>query len=146
MIDRFFGIHQEFIRSGLCAKMKDGENRLYLFVMHKSERFSSLQITATDSEIRSAVGVAGRTLCNARKKLFEYGLICSRRGGGGRYTYTICNPETGKPYPGDPKVRVPYENRKRRAVQGEATPQPQRSATRSLLIERPEEYGMPMKF
>jgi len=79
---------------------------LYVYLMEESERRRTRLIRATDSAIRALVGVAPRTLCNARKKLREYGLILYKAEQGNRYAYTICDPKTGAPYPGDPKDRM----------------------------------------
>jgi hypothetical protein len=101
MIDSFFGVHPHLLRSGLWAKMKPGEKDLYLFLMEESERCCTREITATDAQVTVAVGTASRTLCNARKKLQECGLIRYKAGHGNRYQYVICDPKTGQPYPGD---------------------------------------------
>ena len=103
MIDAFFGVHPQLLRSGRWAKMKPGEKDLYLFLMEESERCCTREITATDAQVTVAVGTASRTLCNARKKLQECGLIRYKSGQGNRYRYVICNPKTGEPYPGDPR-------------------------------------------
>src|SRR6476646_6914261 len=103
MIDSFFGVHPYVLRSGQWGKMKPGEKDLYLYLLEESERRCTREIAATDAQIRSLIGAASRTLCNARKKLTEYGLITCKSGQGNRYTYTICNPKTGLPYPGNPR-------------------------------------------
>ena len=106
MIDRFFGIHQDVIRSGIWKHMLPGEKDLYVFLMHQSERYCTRQMAVLDADISLNVGVAQRTLCNARKKLQERGLISYSRGSGGRFTYEICNPATRRPYPGHHRQRV----------------------------------------
>jgi hypothetical protein len=113
MIDSFFGVHPCLVRSGTWRKMKPGEKDLYLYLMEESERRCTREITATDAQVTVAVGAASRTLCNARKMLQERGLIQYRSGQGNKYTYVICDPKTGQPYPGDPRVPliVPKRNR-----------------------------------
>lgn len=106
MIDSFFGVHPCLVRSGQWAKMKPGEKDLYLFLMEESERRCTRDLTATDAQITVAVGTASRTLCNARKKLQEYGLIRCNAGHGNRYRYVICDPKTGQPYPGDSRQPI----------------------------------------
>lgn len=117
MIDSFFGIHPFVVRSGLWAKLKPGEVNLYVYLLAESERRCTRQLTVTDLEVK-LVGTASRTLCNARKKLQECGLIQYERGLGNRYKYIICNPKTGQPYPGDP--RKPMVVPKRSGNQGMA--------------------------
>lgn len=116
MIDSFFGVHPHVIRSGLWAKMKPGEKDLYVYLMEQSEWAETRVLKRTDAHIRSRVGAAPRTLCNARKRLQEYGLVRYRRGDGNKYHYTICNPVSGEPYPGDPTVPIACpKTHKRRA-------------------------------
>lgn len=113
MIDSFFGVHPHVVRSGLWAKLKPGEQSLYIYLLEESERLCTRQLTATDGQVRMTVGTASRTLCNARKKLQEYGLIQYERGQGNKYEYTICNPKTGRPYPGDPRDPIVVPKRSR---------------------------------
>jgi hypothetical protein len=93
--------------------MKPGEKDLYLFLMEESERRCTRELTATDAEVTATVGAASRTLCNARKRLQEYGLIRYQASLGNRYRYVICDPNTGEPYPGDPRhpMVVPKKGR-----------------------------------
>ena len=113
MIESFFGVHPSLLRSGLWARMKPGEKDLYLYLMEESERCCTRVITATDQQVTRLVGTASRTLCNARKRLQEYGLIQYQSGHGNKYTYTICNPTTHQPYPGDPRVPMHVPRRAR---------------------------------
>ena len=103
MIDKFFGVHPFVVRSGLWAKMLPGQKDLYIYLCEQSERYRRRELKRTDAEINAAVGTAPRTLCNARKKLAEYGLIQYRRTDGNKFVYVICDPESGRPYPGDPQ-------------------------------------------
>jgi len=114
MIESFFGLHSHVYRSGQWKGMKPGEKDLYVFLMAESERCRTREITATDAHVNAKVGTAPRTLCNARKKLQERGLIRYRSGPGNRYTYTICNPQTGEAYPGSPRqpIRLPKRGEK----------------------------------
>jgi hypothetical protein len=122
MIDSFFGVHPHLLRSGLWRKMKPGEKDLYLYLMEESERRCTREITATDAQVTVAVGAASRTLCNARKRLREYGLIHHKSGQGNKYTYVICNPKTGHPYGGDPRVSIVAPRRNRTAKNGQQSP------------------------
>jgi hypothetical protein len=147
MLDSFFGVHPHVVRSGLWARMKPGEHDLYVFLMERSERYCSREIHATDAEIKKSVGLASRTACNARKKLQEYGLIQYRASTGNRYTYVICDPKTGQPYPGDPKARA--DTRKPSPENGRqvsSPPQSQPSRKPETAPCAPESYGFPLKF
>ena len=158
MIDSFFGVHPSLLRSGLWARMKPGEKDLYLYLMEESERCCTRVITATDPQVTRSVGTASRTLCNARKRLQEYGLIQYQSGHGNKYTYTICNPKTRQPYPGDPRVPMHVSRRARVSQNGPqplaASPPPKQVQKPSLGIAKPsrqqevalENYGLPGVF
>jgi hypothetical protein len=121
--DRFIlWVHPYLLRSGLWRDMKPGEKDLYLYLMEESERRCTREITATDAQVRAAVGAASRTLCNARKRLQEYGLIHHKSGQGNKYTYVICNPRTGQPYPGEPRAPIVVPKRKGTAQNEQPSP------------------------
>lgn len=107
----YFGIPQQVLRTGLWAKMKPSEQNLYVCLMHESERYSTRQITRSDMTLCALSGLSSRAFCNARKRLQEFRLIECRRGRGNVYRYTICNPETGLPWPGNPKQLIQYRRR-----------------------------------
>jgi hypothetical protein len=157
MLDSFFGVHPYVIRSGLWRTMKPGEKDLYVYLMQESERRCTREITATDKQVTLFVGAASRTLCNSRKRLQEYGLIQYQSGQGNRYTYTICNPKTGQPYLGDPRVPivVPKRNRSKENEQqslvkstAPQAPRPPFAPSKPSQPHRtsPEHYGLPDVF
>ena len=135
--------------------MKQGEKELYIFLMEQSEYRVSRVIKATDAEIAGRVSVKSRTLCNARKKLQEYGLLTCARGDGNKYMYTICNPVTGQPYPGDLKipVRIPKNPRgSPKPADQESVYETNQQPTAVSRIQLPktdqplESYGLPGMF
>jgi hypothetical protein len=106
MMESFFGMHKAVMQSGLYAIMKPGEKDLYAFLCFLSEHKCSRELRAVkDSEVCTWSGSKPRTLTDARKRLQEYGLIRCVKSEGNKYTYTICNPATGEPYPGTPKEK-----------------------------------------
>ncbi len=113
MIDSFFGVHPFVVRSGVWGQMKPGEKDLYIYLLEESERRCTRKLVVTDAQIRNGVRTASRTLCNARKKLQERGLISCRPVVGNRYEYVICDPKTGKPYPGLPTDPIVVPKRSR---------------------------------
>ena len=50
MIDRFFGVHPDVVRSGTWGRMKPGEKDLYIFLMEDSERRCTRRLVVTDAE------------------------------------------------------------------------------------------------
>ena len=158
MIDSFFGVHPYLLRSGIWRTMKPGEKDLYLYLMEESERRCTREITATDAQVTVAVGAASRTLCNARKRLQEYGLIRQKSGHGNKYTYIICNPKTGQPYSGDPRIPIVMPKRNRIARNEQPSPvaliQPDQVQRSNFAAPKPsqpqrtavESHGLPGVF
>jgi hypothetical protein len=112
MIGRYSGFPPELFEKGIVLNMSGGGLRLYLFLLRQSDRKSSRQFTATDKEISKQTRMSTRAMHNARSNISSLGLIHCERPVGGAYTYTICDVETGQPYPGDPRVRAPYSKKK----------------------------------
>lgn len=137
MFDRFFGVPQQIIRSGLWAKMKPTEQSVYICLLHESERYRSRELARTDYQLREIVGVSSRALCNARKKLVERRLVQCVRRTGNVYVYTLCNLETGLPWPGNPKTPVLYQ-KKTTDIHTSAAPamQPVRTVRRKQESDR----------
>ncbi|MGH9523019.1 MAG: hypothetical protein ACRD3E_10855 [Terriglobales bacterium] len=116
MLDKFFGVHPEIIRSGVWKNLKPGAKDLFIYLMAESERCCTRELRRSDAQISATVGAAARTLCDARKKLGEFGLIAYRRGEGNKFTYVICNPATRLPYPGNPRTPMVCRRRPPRVV------------------------------
>jgi hypothetical protein len=153
MLQSFFGVDPHVFRSGLWAKLRPGAKDLYLFLMEESERLCTREITATDEQVRNMVGAASRTLCDARKKLQEHGLIWHKRTQGNKYKYSICNPRTGQPYAEDPRqpLVVPRRSQTLGGRPGCKSPKTGPAADLSMKPARAEEelldgYGLPMNF
>jgi hypothetical protein len=105
MIPRFIGIPPEFYDSPKCIEMSHATARFYGFLFWTSHRYSSLQFDVKDKEILNRTNLSLRTLADARKDLSQRGLIlCVRQQQG--YRYVICDPNTGQPFPGDPKDQL----------------------------------------
>jgi hypothetical protein len=111
MLGRYSGFSPEIFERAIVPRMRDSDLRLYLFLCRASDRKSSRQFTATDKEIREQSGASPRALRDARINLTAFGLISCKKFPGGSYTYALCDPDTGQPYPGDPKVKAPYVKR-----------------------------------
>ena len=108
MFAKFFGMPQCVIRSGTWAVMRPSERSLYCCLLHESERCRSRKFQREDAKVCELAGISPRACRDARIKLQERGLICCERGRGNVYVYTLCNPETQKPWPGDHRLRIPY--------------------------------------
>jgi hypothetical protein len=108
MIPEYFGFPQQVVRSGMWAKLKPTEAKLYLILWHESERYCSRELRLKDVKLQDLTGMSSRSFCSARKRLKERQLILLRRSTGGLYVYTLCDPKTGKAWPGDPRHPIPY--------------------------------------
>ena len=108
MLPRYSGFPPEIFERGLVPKMSDSALRVYMFLCRTSDRQSSRQFTVTDKEIGEHAGPSPRSLQGARVCLGKMGLIACERAPGGAYAYSLCDVDTGKPFPGDPKAKVRY--------------------------------------
>jgi hypothetical protein len=98
----FFSVPQFVIRTGLWPRLKPSQQSLYVGLLHEAERYRSRELLRTDAQLFELCGVSNRSLRNARIKLQEHGLIGFRPLRNG-HLYTICDPRTGKPFPGGAK-------------------------------------------
>jgi hypothetical protein len=108
MFPLFFGVPQSVVRLGALAELKPTELKLYLGLLHESERYRTRELRRTDAKLRELVGGSERAFRNARIKLQERGLIQFRAGLGNVYVYILCDPETSQPWPGTSKVPFRY--------------------------------------
>lgn len=83
--NRFFG-------SGTAASLGCSASLLYLDLCEHANRNGSNKFKASDRALASDTGMGTRTICNARKRLREFGLISISRQEGQSYIYTICKP------------------------------------------------------
>ena len=137
MLPRFFGVPRNLICPALLDKLRPSALKLYLHVLERSEFFCSREIRLLDTDIRVAINVARRSLVRDRQQLSEFGLVqCVRPAVGQRYVYTLLDPDTKQPFPGDPKARIKYV---RRPISETSQPE---------LVQKPEGIpdGLPLKF
>ena len=111
MFPKYFGVPHAVIRLGFWAQMSPKEQSLYTVLMHDSERYRTRELVRADADISQFAGISPRALCDARKKLQERGLVICERGKANVYRYILCDPETGRPWPGAPKEIVRYRKK-----------------------------------
>lgn len=90
------------LQLGLLPKMSLGEVALYEYLIEMCDKRSSRQFKVDHEDVFKRTGISERTLITARKKLLKKGLILYRL-----HVYEVCDPETLKPFPGDPKMIPP---------------------------------------
>jgi hypothetical protein len=107
---RYSGFPIELLSLGHWAQMSGGAKGLYIVLCGASDRRSSRRFELKDEDVVKMAGVSRGTLNAARKELSEMGMVVCDREPGGRFTYTLCNPKTGRPFPGDPRAKVAYDD------------------------------------
>jgi hypothetical protein len=83
--NRFFG-------SGMAARIGPSAGYIYLALCDYANRESAMTFKTSDKALASETTFAPRTICNARKKLAEYGLISFKREKGHSHVYTLLKP------------------------------------------------------
>jgi hypothetical protein len=113
MLGRFTGYPPALFERGLALEMKDSAFRLYIFFCRVSDRKSTRQFSMSDSRVKAEAGISPRALSDARRELVSLGAIVCERTPGREYIYTLCDLETGQPFPGHPKIPIPYLKKQR---------------------------------
>ena len=75
--------------SGTAAMLGTSASLCYLALCEQANRNSSNTFKASDRAIASETGLSPRTVCDARKRLIEKGLIQCARQHGQSFTYTL---------------------------------------------------------
>jgi len=83
--NRFFG-------GGMAARLRPSAGYMYLALCEHANRNSSNTFSASDKALASDTGIGTRTICDARKKLIERGLISCKREKGQSHVYTLLKP------------------------------------------------------
>jgi hypothetical protein len=83
--NRFFG-------SNMAARLGPSAGYIYIALCEHANRNSSITFKASDKALASETTIAPRTICNARKRLIEYGLISCKREKGQSHVYTLLKP------------------------------------------------------
>lgn len=116
MFTGFFGVPQAPVRSGKLKDLSGVSVKLYLALCHDFERYSTRELVRTVAQLRNLVGGAANSHIKARKELQQAGLIESEETSNG-FRFRLCNPETGKPWPQDPRERIPYQRKSKEQTQ-----------------------------
>jgi len=85
-------IPHRFFGSGMAARLGPSAAFIYLALCDHANRNGNVSFKASDKALASETTIAPRTICNARKKLIEYGLISCKREKGQSHTYTLLKP------------------------------------------------------
>jgi|GEM_PF-2274298 hypothetical protein len=108
MIDRFFGIPPGIIRLGKVKSLSGAAVKLLMVLWHESEYNCTRTLRCTTAKLEELTGCSRNALITARADLVGAGLVQAEPYGVKGFVLHLCNPETGKPWPGDPKQRIAY--------------------------------------
>ncbi len=97
-IGPFTKIPNRLFGSGMARMLKPSATLLYLALCDHGNRHGDNIFKASDRALASDTTLSPRTICNARKRLVESGLITCAREQGQSYSYVLLVPTlTWKP-------------------------------------------------
>jgi hypothetical protein len=131
MIAEFFGLPHSLVREGKLQKLNGTAVRLLVFLWHESERLRTRELTLVDRDITRSLKAHRNSLAAARTELKNAGLVIADSFGQKGFLYQLCDPKTGKPWPGPPKVPIKYVKRFRDSS-AESDSQARRNAAKGI--------------
>ena len=90
---QFTKIPNKLFGSGTARELKPAATLLYLALWENANRHGKAEFKASDKALASETTLSSRTICDARKRLIETGLISCIREPGQSFTYTLPKPE-----------------------------------------------------
>ncbi len=94
-IGEFTKIPNKFFGSGTACALGTSASLLFLALCENANRNGSTSFKASDRALSSETGLGTRTICDARKRLLEKGLVSCAREMGESYVYTLLKSELG---------------------------------------------------
>lgn len=82
-------IPSKFFSSGTASRIGPSASLVFFALCEHANRDECNTFKASDAALASETGLSPRTICNARKRLQEHGLVSFSRQDGESYTYTI---------------------------------------------------------
>lgn len=108
MIPEFFGLPHSLVRTGKLRELNGTAVSLLVAMWHESERTCTRELTRTDSQLARLIKGHRNSIAAARKELLDAGLVTAEPFGAKGFVYQLCDPNTGKPWPGPPDKQVKY--------------------------------------
>lgn len=144
MFPLFFGVPQAAIRLGRLKEISGVALKIYIGLLYDSERYQTRELMRTVSELRELVGGAPNSHVKARDELAAVGLVEFEERGTEGILFRLCDPETGKPWPGDPKEKITYQKKTARQAGTPIVNQPDSSSSRlhSAALGRTDRSAM----
>jgi hypothetical protein len=88
-IGPFSMMPRRFFASGTAANLGSSAALLLLALCEHANRNDANSFSASDNALAADTGCAPRTICDARKRLVEHGLISCTRQRGQSFVYTL---------------------------------------------------------
>jgi hypothetical protein len=111
MIERFFGMPQVLLRKGLLCRLSWTGVKLLAAIYYESERCCTRRVKLSTAELISLTGSSRNSLATARAELVSLCLVDIEMNTKQEFIINLCDPETGKPWPGDPKQKIQYQKK-----------------------------------
>ncbi|HEX8815639.1 MAG TPA: hypothetical protein VF753_09075 [Terriglobales bacterium] len=108
MAEPYFGIPQSFVRQDHLKGLSGAATKLYVVLWHESERYSTRELTRSASQLTALTKMHRNSIAKAQKELANARLVTADPFGEKGFVYQLCDPTTGKPWPGRPDVKVDY--------------------------------------
>lgn len=88
-IGLFTMVPRHLFGSGMAARLGPATLGLYVALCEHANRRGNNTFTASDDALACDIGIAPRTICNARKKLLEHRLVKGTTVPGRSFLYTL---------------------------------------------------------
>src|SRR5450631_2211989 len=141
MIPTFYGIPREIVERGMLKELSATAVKVLNALWYESQRCSTRRFTRTTRNLQDLVGGNRASHSKARAQLMRDGLATIDCVGIDGYVFELCDPETLKPWPGDPRVKLPYQRKEKASplLRGMTSPTGTSSGSiRKTVLHSPE--------
>jgi hypothetical protein len=111
MFPKYFGVPWSSLRDGKMKGLSGMATKVYVALYHESEHYCTRELKRTVAQLQELVGGSPNSHAKARAELIRAGLVQAEPFGSEGFVFALCDPETGQPWPGDPKERVIYQRK-----------------------------------
>lgn len=93
----YFQLPQSLVTSGTLKTMKESELKLYSTLFYQAQRYTTVDVVASNELLQRLSGLAPNSISNARRGLAGRGLLTVKRKSTG-YVHSLCDSATGLPF------------------------------------------------
>jgi hypothetical protein len=136
---RYFQVPQFVVNDALLPKLNEGAVKLYWLLNHEAQHRTKVTFELSAKTISKLAGLHPNLIKKARNILERNGLIQTKRGPRGVYTYTLCD-ATKQPLP-DPRLKYAIPAASQPSTESAPTsPRPRERDRRRLTPEQYRKY------